>query len=234
VIGLRVDTASGHYRVPGQMVQGCTAPTFDIAPVSTMKGFLESLCAAEWHSFDGEVAYGWIRPPGGRGLLYRRAQIWASPITYRVHKCPVCGHVRALKVKQIKRGESHEVPVCSTCSVPMEYQETVEPRKNEGNRTYHVDTFIDLSYAVLVRGPWEAKVREALAGNVNRYGTLYLGESSDQVVWIGPLDEVAYDYIKWVVPGNDFPLPVISGRGFGKHTAVYESFTLRAGKPAWL
>lgn len=100
-------------------------------------------------------------------------------------------------------------------------------------RPIFVDTLFDLSYCVMVRGPWVARCREALAGNVERYGVLSLGESTDIVSWVGELPEPPPS-VQWVVPGQQMVLPVKSGRGFSNLTdTVFGSFDLKFGEPHW-
>lgn len=74
-----VEATSGHYRVPGNVAMGGVQGTFPIAPPSTIKGFLESLCdSTNAMPADIRIAYGWKGKPKGKGLLYRTAFVWAS------------------------------------------------------------------------------------------------------------------------------------------------------------
>lgn len=63
-----VHALSGHYRMPGAT---SFAQSYEIAPVSTLVGFLESACG-ETGTFEGRFAYGWSRRPLGRGVLLRQ------------------------------------------------------------------------------------------------------------------------------------------------------------------
>lgn len=188
MLTIRVEAVSGHYRVPGNVEQSGIAPTFAVAPPSTVRGFLESLCGSTCGSFEGEFAYGWLRDPQGYGLLHRRVQVWASG--------------------------------------------GMKPRL-ERNRTINVEMLFDVAYAVAVRGPWADRVRAALEGDVERFGVLYLGESTDLVTWIAPLNGDASNGVRWVVPGTSLRLPVVSGRGYDSITAAYGTFDIREGEPAW-
>jgi CRISPR-associated Cas5-like protein len=78
-ITLRVEVSTGHYRVPGQVKS--VARSFPLAPPSTMRGFIESLCALPHGSLDGETtqfAYGFINDPEGRGDLFRKDHIFST------------------------------------------------------------------------------------------------------------------------------------------------------------
>lgn len=78
MISLYVETTTGHYRVPGNVSNLCEAPVFPIAPPSTVRGFIESLCGRERGWFEGEVAYGWLEEPLGQGTLLRTNHAWSS------------------------------------------------------------------------------------------------------------------------------------------------------------
>lgn len=78
MICLLVHALSGHYRKPGQVGQGHTGGSFPLCPVSTMQGFLESLCGQQSSSFEGEFAYGWFKRPQGHGEILRKVAVWAS------------------------------------------------------------------------------------------------------------------------------------------------------------
>lgn len=85
MISLRVETMTGHYRVPGNVDNMGNAPTFPIAPPSTIRGFIESLCGKERGWFTGKVAYGWLGRDGegvfeplASGSLLRKAHVWSS------------------------------------------------------------------------------------------------------------------------------------------------------------
>ncbi len=100
----------------------------------------------------------------------------------------------------------------------------------EGIRTVSVETYLDLSYRILVRGDWETRVLAALAGDVERFGVLSLGESQDLVVWIEkvPIETPA----RWVIPGTMMTLITASGRGFDRISAKYGTFDF-GPEPAW-
>lgn len=79
IIILRVEVQTGHYRMPGQVKT--IARTFPLAPPSTVRGFIESLCALPLGSLDGETtqfAYGFIDDPEGRGDLFRKDHIFST------------------------------------------------------------------------------------------------------------------------------------------------------------
>lgn len=84
MLSLRVETMTGHYRVPGNVDTMGNAPTFPIAPPSTIRGFIESLCGKERGWFTGKVAYGWLVGESGdfgpviSGSLTRKAHVWSS------------------------------------------------------------------------------------------------------------------------------------------------------------
>ena len=78
---LAVDVISGHYTIPGPTAAGAggLVATFPIAPPSTIRGFLESLCGLNFGDFnDLSFSYGYRATPEGRGQLLRRASVWAS------------------------------------------------------------------------------------------------------------------------------------------------------------
>lgn len=185
MICLRVHATSGHYRVPGQVKQGSTGTSFPICPVSTMRGFLESLCGQKSGSFEGEFAYGWAERPEGVGDMLRKVHVWAS------------GGLGSV---------------------------------GQTTRVIKVDTMFNLSYVVCVQGPWEERVRQALQGNVERFGVLYLGESFDIVTFIQEVPEPPPE-VEWVVPGTTVLLPVVSGRGYGNLTVKYGLFNVETGAP---
>lgn len=80
MIRLLVETVSGHFRVPGQVIGSPLgeAATFPIAPPSQIRGAIESLCGRDFETFEGEFAYGRFAPPEGFGILTRRAQVWST------------------------------------------------------------------------------------------------------------------------------------------------------------
>jgi len=78
MITLRIDSISGHFRIPGQIPLLALVPSYPFCPPSTMQGCLEAFTASRKGSFRGEFRYGAFRPPGGWGTLLRQAQIWAS------------------------------------------------------------------------------------------------------------------------------------------------------------
>lgn len=105
------------------------------------------------------------------------------------------------------------------------------PNKNEINRPFHVQVYTDPSYVVMIDGPWEQKVRDALDGKVDRFGTLYLGESEDQVHWIQEIEKPSD--VQWLVPGQSMLLPVSSSRGYDNLRLDLAGFTFQAGDPHW-
>lgn len=82
MITLRVEAVTGHYRVPGNVSVLGHAPSFRIAPFSTVRGFIESLCGQERGWFTGKVAYGWAEVPTMQGTLLRKASAWSSSTLY--------------------------------------------------------------------------------------------------------------------------------------------------------
>lgn len=83
MLALQVHAACGHYRIPKAVAGGGgSAPqvhSFSVAPISTIRGFLESLVGAQPGEFDGRYAYGYMEKPEGHGWLYRTSHVWASP-----------------------------------------------------------------------------------------------------------------------------------------------------------
>jgi hypothetical protein len=80
-VTLAVDAITGHYTVPGPTAAGAggLVATFPIAPPSTIRGFLESLCGLSGGQFaDLNFTYGYRAAPQGRGQLLRKARVWAS------------------------------------------------------------------------------------------------------------------------------------------------------------
>lgn len=81
MITLYVNAVTGHYTVPGPSASGAggLVATFPIAPPSTIRGFLESLCGLSGGQFvDTEFTYGFRAVPEGRGQLLRKALVWSS------------------------------------------------------------------------------------------------------------------------------------------------------------
>jgi len=108
-----------------------------------------------------------------------------------------------------------------------------KPMDNEIIRTIHVVTYLDPAYCILVEGPWEEKIRSALAGEVKRYGVLYLGESEDLVHWIAEVPQPP-GHVEWLVPGQTMTLPVKSGRGYDNIRLTTATFDFHAGEPHWM
>lgn len=78
---LYVDATTGHYTIPGPTASGAggLVASFPIAPPSTVRGFLESLCGLSGGQFaDTKFSYGYRASPEGRGQLLRKASVWAS------------------------------------------------------------------------------------------------------------------------------------------------------------
>jgi CRISPR-associated Cas5-like protein len=188
MLALRVDAVTGHYAPPGVVTTLGVAVSYPIAPPSTVRGFVESMCAQGCGTFRGHIAYGWRHRPDTEGRI--------------------CRHIH----------------VCVSGDVP------------NAVRPVLVETLFDPSYIVLVDAPeWEAKIRESLAGTLDRYGTLYLGESSDQVTWTEELtDSEDWAHTEWVTPGPGIPLPIKSGRGYDDNSARYATFNIQPGEPAWI
>jgi hypothetical protein len=77
MLHLYVECAQGHYRPPGNVNNLTTATTYDVAPPSTVRGFVSSAAGIERSGFQGSVAYGLLNIPG-RGTLLRRASVFHS------------------------------------------------------------------------------------------------------------------------------------------------------------
>lgn len=78
---LAVDAVSGHYTIPGPSASGSGGlmPSYPIAPPSTIRGFLESLCGKSRGTFAKvEFTYGYRKEPEGRGNLLRKCAVWSS------------------------------------------------------------------------------------------------------------------------------------------------------------
>ena len=80
-----------------------------------------------------------------------------------------------------------------------------DAKTQEGWRPANREMLFDMVYRIDVEGPYADKIRRALAGDVNRYGVLSLGDSDDTVDWIC---ESSREPAEWLVPGNLFPLTV--------------------------
>lgn len=238
MITLIVHAHSGHYKIAGQVGMGRIACSHPIAPISTMRGFLESLMGEGNGSFEGEFAYGFLHEPGGHGMLYRKSQVWVSDGTP--------GSVKALfrdpegnihyqrKVVVESKGKPRNTWV-DLDGIPTEEDgevriKTLAGANSESIRPFHIETFFDLTYIVLIKGPQAAKIREAIAGNVERFGVLYLGTSDDAVTWVGEY-EGSLEAVQWVVPGTTIPLTITAPYGYGNYSAEYGSFDLNIGEP---
>lgn len=91
-----------------------------------------------------------------------------------------------------------------------------------GSAPIRKEILFDLGYRFVVEGDFESCLRLALQGEVQRYGTLYLGRSDDVVTWIDEAEPEA----EWLVPGQRFHLPVKThGFDFQKVLPVYSGFT---------
>lgn len=206
-ITLQVHAYSGHYKVPGGVGQPIKlteggkpffqrAPSFPVAPPSTVRGFLESLVGDAPGSFQGKFAYGFLQRPVAHGHILQKAHVWSS---------------------------SGQKPVTKGISYRME---TVRP--------ILVEVWYDLIYAVRVEGPWEDRIRAALAGEVDRYGVLYLGNSDNIITWLDTYDGEDSS-VEWVVPGTAIPLPVrtptLRERNFKNMETVYDVFDIKTGEP---
>jgi hypothetical protein len=105
--------------------------------------------------------------------------------------------------------------------------------KGEFPRPIHVPTLFHPRYHICIRGSseQEAVIREALKGNVDRYGILSLGESDDVVTWMTetPLDSPT----EWVVEGSTIPLTVRSATGFNTYAPEVRSFQF-GDQPHWI
>lgn len=79
MIRVSVHAVSGHYRVPGAVEVGGLARSFPVAPPSTVRGFVESLCGlAPGRSEGTRIAYGQLSPPVGQGAVLRLDHVWSS------------------------------------------------------------------------------------------------------------------------------------------------------------
>ena len=108
--------------------------------------------------------------------------------------------------------------------------------KHEASRPVRHQTFYDMVYQVVVEGSFEERLRRALRGDVERFGVLSLGESSNVVNWTqeGPVVPT-----EWVVPGRAFALTMKVARGYRNLSPTYRSFGLTAPtsavpEEAWL
>lgn len=99
-------------------------------------------------------------------------------------------------------------------------------------RVIRVETWFDVAYTVLVRGPLEERLRAALRGEVRAFGVLYLGESEDLVHWINEVQDPSN--VKWVTPGTEMALTIQAGRGYDTINNKMGLFDLRAGNPHWM
>lgn len=105
----------------------------------------------------------------------------------------------------------------------------------EAIRPVSVDTIFKVSYQIGVDGELEALVRKALKGEVDRTGILYLGESDNLVYWLVEEERAA----EWLIPGDKWPLPIKTQRGYDKVRPTYRTFGLSGAMPtppseAWL
>lgn len=81
MISLLVDLPWGHFRVPGNNETLGLTQTYECVPVTTVIGFLESMCGEERGSFKAsgsKLAHGWVQRPSGRGTVLRKDQASAS------------------------------------------------------------------------------------------------------------------------------------------------------------
>lgn len=205
-----VHAVSGHYGVPAPVNTLQVKHSFAYVPFSTVYGYLESLMGLNRGEFQGSIAIGVLHPAQGHGKILKKSYVMAN-------------------LKQPKKTEDDAS------------SEQVEDKKLRGviiPRPIIWETYYDVGYQIAVRGSVETinRLKEALQGNVERFGILSLGTSDDEVYDITTGSEAAY----WIVPGKAFLLPVESQEGWGKRTPQYGKFTLSAEKTeaipeeAWL
>jgi len=77
-------------------------------------------------------------------------------------------------------------------------------------------------YRCDIRGPYVELIRKALKGEVDRHSVLSLGDSDDMVDWICETDKPA----EWLIPGNEFILPVRVHRSWDRLGPVTKGFQL--------
>lgn len=204
---------SGHYRVPGTVPVMGTTYSFPICPPSTLIGALESLCGDERGAFKAsgsQVAFGWAQRQDG------------SPGRPK-------GMSNLLRVDHV--WSNNGVKVDANGHYDPDGKDTCENRRP----TKH-QTFYDLVYQVVVKGPYEARLRAALRGEHSRYGVVSLGESENGINWIS---EDKITPTEWLVPGNRLALPIEAPKEYKTIQPVYRGFALTPTQidiptPAWL
>lgn len=78
MICMIVTALTGHYSYPGSVENGQVVQSAPVPHPSTVRGFLEALCAQAPQTLVGEIAYGATRPPRGVGIVSRRGHVEMS------------------------------------------------------------------------------------------------------------------------------------------------------------
>lgn len=90
-----------------------------------------------------------------------------------------------------------------------------EIQDNDDPRVCYWETFFDLGYRFVFRGPGSEKLIPAIRGEIPREGILYGGNSENFVEWL----EEGSGPTEWIVPGSQYLTVRRSGRGYNKLTA---------------
>lgn len=90
----------------------------------------------------------------------------------------------------------------------------------EGWRPVKRECWFDMIFRVVVTGAFEDQVRKALVGDVARTGVLSLGDSDDAINWISETEAET----EWLVPGDNFALPLRVPTTCRNIQAVYQTF----------
>lgn len=152
MIGLAFEMRTGHFSYPGYTENMAPVGTAPVPHPSNVRGMLENICALPPQTLEGEFAYGEVRPPGGSGLLLRRAHVEVSGLgdAYKAAR---------YRDEPIKTGAM-----------------------GSAIRVQKLETLLELRYRVYYRGPLEARLRAGLNGEHETWGVLSLGTSDNTVL----------------------------------------------------
>lgn len=141
----------------------------------------------------------------------------------------------AYGVKQAPVGRAEVLRTVHTLMSIAATQPRGKEHRNEGTRVSKVEKWFWPQYTIVYEGPLESTLRASLKGEVERFGTVYLGESDDLVDVVAETDDLT---ARWVVPGTSTLLTVKTKHGFSDLKPEYKAFDLGEPGPlaasAWL
>jgi hypothetical protein len=188
--------------------------SFPIIPPSGVRGWLEALIGrlGAMDEKGNRFAYGLAHGPEATGLLVRLDHVWSSAGA----RVPVVDEEGKPVYRRHTRGAQKGEIMLDKDGKPLPKLRL----SGEATRPVKRHTFFHLEYQVVVDGPIEKEVLEALVNPTG--GGRYLGDSDSPIWWLAVSDRKA----KWLVPGRQMVLPIRSGYGYGRLNAVYRTWDL--------